>query len=195
MRFINEHKQRRDGGLRWGVESICAVLCEHGTPIAPSTYYEAAGRAPSKRALRDEDLMVAIARVRAANYDVYGPRKVWLTLNREGIPVARCTVERLMKDLQLKGIRRGRQVVTTRPDPKATRPADLVNRRFRPLAPNRLWVADYTYVSDLVGDGLRRVRHRRLQPRDRRVAVVAVAAGRPRPGRLGDGDLGTPRPR
>jgi putative transposase len=75
------------------------VLSEHGTPIAPSTYYEAAGRAPSKRALRDGDLKVAIARVRAANYDVYGPRKVWLALNREGIPVARCTVERLMKDL------------------------------------------------------------------------------------------------
>jgi putative transposase len=144
VRFINEHKQRSDGGLRWGVESICAVLSEHGTPIAPSTYYEAAGRAPSKRAPRDEDLTVAIARVRAANYDVYGPRKVWLALNREGIPVARCTVERLMKDLQLKGILRGKQVVTTRPDPKATRPADLVNRRFRPLAPNRLWVADYT---------------------------------------------------
>ena len=128
MRFINEHKQRNDGGLRWGVESICAVLSEHGTPIAPSTYYEAAGRAPSKRALRDGDLKVAIARVRAANYDVYGPRKVWLALNREGIPVARCTVERLMKDLQLKGIRRGKQMVTTRPDPRAKRPADLVNR-------------------------------------------------------------------
>jgi putative transposase len=151
VRFINEHKQRNDGGLRWGVESICAVLSEHGTPIAPSTYYEAAGRAPSKRALRDGDLKVAIARVRAANYDVYGPRKVWLALNREGIPVARCTVERLMKDLQLKGIRRGKQMVTTRPDPRAKRPADLVNRRFRPLAPNRLWVADYTYVSTWSG--------------------------------------------
>jgi putative transposase len=94
---------------------------------------------------------VAIARVRAANYDVYGPRKVWLALNREGIPVARCTVERLMKDLQLKGIRRGKQMVTTRRDPKATRPVDLVNRRFGPLAPNRLWVADYTYVSTWSG--------------------------------------------
>jgi putative transposase len=101
--------------------------------------------------VRDEDLKVEIARVRAANYDVYGPRNVWLQLNREGIPVARCTVERLMKDLQLRGVRRGKRVMTTRPDPAAPRPADLVNRRFRPTAPNRLWVADYTYVSTWSG--------------------------------------------
>jgi putative transposase len=92
VRFIAEHKDRTDGGLRWGVESICAVLCEHGSAIAPSTYYEAASRPPSKRAVRDEDLKVEIARVRAANYDVYGPRKIWLQLNREGVPVARGTV-------------------------------------------------------------------------------------------------------
>lgn len=151
MRFISEHKDRADGGLRWGVESICAVLSEHGSPIAPSTYYDAATRAPSRRALRDEDLKVQIARVRAANYDVYGPRKVWLQLNREGIPVARCTVERLMDELQLRGVRRGKRVVTTRPDPAAARPADLVQRRFRPAAPNRLWVADFTYVSTWSG--------------------------------------------
>jgi putative transposase len=151
VRFIAEHKNRTDGGLRWGVESICAVLTEHGSPIAPSTYYDAATRAPSKRALRDEDLKVEITRVRAANYDVYGPRKIWLQLNREGIPVARCTVERLMRGLGLHGVRRGQRVVTTRPDPAATRPADLVNRRFRPTAPNRLWVADYTYVSTWSG--------------------------------------------
>ncbi len=151
VRFIAEHKDRTDGGLRWGVESICAVLSEHGARIAPSTYYEAAARPPSKRAVRDEDLKVEIARVRAANYDVYGPRKIWLQLNREGIPVARCTVERLMKDLQLHGVRRGRRVVTTRPDARAARPADLVQRRFRPVAPNRLWVADFTYVSTWSG--------------------------------------------
>jgi putative transposase len=151
VRFIAEHKDRTDGGKRWGVESICAVLSEHGSKIAPSTYYEAAGRGPSKRELRDADLKAEITRVRAANYDVYGPRKVWLQLNREGIPVARCTVERLMRQLQMQGVRRGKRLTTTRPDIKAARPADLVQRRFRPLAPNRLWVADLSYVSTWSG--------------------------------------------
>ncbi len=146
MRFVAEHKDRTDGGKRWGVESICAVLTEHGCPIAPSTYYEAASRLPSQRAQRDEDLKVEIARVHAANYSVYGPRKVWLALNREGVEVARCTVERLMRDLGLTGALRGKRVVTTRPSPKTARPADLVQRRFLPLAPNRVWVADFTYV-------------------------------------------------
>jgi putative transposase len=84
--------------------------------------------------------------VHAANYGVYGPRKIWLQLNREDIPVARCTVERLMRDMRLTGARRGKRVATTRPDVRAARPADLVQRRFRPAAPNRLWVADFTYV-------------------------------------------------
>jgi putative transposase len=151
VRFIAEHADRTDGGLRWGVESICAVLTEHGAAIAPSTYYDTRTRPPSRRALRDEDLKVAIARVHGANYGVYGPRKVWLALNREGIPVARCTVERLMHQLQLTGARRGKRVVTTRSDARAVRPADLVQRRFRPAAPNRLWVADFTYVSTWSG--------------------------------------------
>ena len=151
MRFIAEHADRTDGGLRWGVESICSVLGEHGNPIAPSTYYDAVGRPPSRRALRDAELKVTIGRVHEANYGVYGPRKIWLQLNREGIPVARCTVERLMRQLQLTGARRGRRVVTTRPDAAAARPADLVQRRFRPAAPNRLWVADFTYVSTWSG--------------------------------------------
>jgi putative transposase len=151
VRFIAEHKDRTHGGLRWGVESICKVLSEHGAAIAPSSYYEAASRPPSKRALRDEDLRVEIARVYQANYGVYGPRKVWLALNREGIPVARCTVERLMREMRLVGVRRGKRVVTTRSYTKAARPADLVQRRFRPVAPNRLWVADFTYVSTWSG--------------------------------------------
>jgi putative transposase len=153
VRFIAEHKDHRVGpdGLRWGVESICAVLTEHGCAVAPSTYYEAVGRAPSRRALRDEDLKVEIARVHEANYGVYGPRKVWLALNREGIEVARCTIERLMRDMGLAGARRGKKVITTRPDPTASRAADLVKRRFLPLAPNRLWVADFTYVSTWSG--------------------------------------------
>jgi transposase InsO family protein len=89
--------------------------------------------------------------VHEANYGVYGPRKVWLALNRAGVPVARCTVERLMRELQPTGVRRGKRVVTTRPDVRAVRPADLVQRGFRPAAPNRLWVADYTYVSTWSG--------------------------------------------
>src|SRR5829696_10513447 len=100
---------------------------------------------------RNEDLKVAIGRVHEANYGVYGPRKIWLQLNREGIPVARCTVERLMREMQLTGARRGKRVITTRPDSRAGRPADLVQRRFRPPAPNRLWVADFTYVSTWSG--------------------------------------------
>jgi len=151
VRFIAEHKDRVEGGLRWGVESICVVLSEQGSPIAPSTYYEAASRPPSKRAVRDTELRVAIGRVHQANYGVYGPRKIWLALNREGIPVARCTVERLMREMALVGARRGKRVITTRPDSRAGRPADLVQRRFRPPAPNRLWVADFTYVSTWSG--------------------------------------------
>jgi putative transposase len=146
VRFIDEHKSHRVGpnGLRWGVESICAVLTEHGAAIAPSTYYDAAVRLPSPQALRDEDLKVEIARVHAGNYGVYGARKVWLALNREGIDVARCSVERLMKKLGLRGVRRGKQCKTTCADPAAARPADLVNRHFAPRAPNELWVADFT---------------------------------------------------
>jgi len=146
VRFIAEHADRDAGGLRWGVEPICRVLCEHGCPIAPSTYYDALARQPSTRERRDEQLKTEIARVHHDNYGVYGARKVWLALNREGIAVARCTVERLMTDLGLTGARRGRRVRTTRADSAATRPADLVQRNFNPPAPNRTWVADFTYV-------------------------------------------------
>ncbi len=95
-RFIADHQGHREGpdGLRWGVESICTQLTELGVPIAPSTYYDHINREPSRRELRDGELKEHISRVHAANYGVYGARKVWLTLNREGIEVARCTVER-----------------------------------------------------------------------------------------------------
>ena len=112
-------------------------------PIAPSTYYDHINRAPSRRQVRDETLKAQIARVHAANYGVYGARKVWLALNREGITVARCTVERLMAELALTGAVRGKTKRTTIADPTAARPADLVQRRFAPPAPNRLWVADF----------------------------------------------------
>ena len=115
-------------------------------PIAPSTYYDQARRTPSRRELREDELKEHIRGVHAANYGVYGARKVWLALNREGIPVARCTVERLMTELGLSGTTRGKARRTTIADPAAARPADLVGRRFGPPAPNRLWVADLTYV-------------------------------------------------
>ena len=145
MKFIDVHKGR------FGVAPICRVLTEHGIKIAPSTFYDARDRAVSQRSLRDEDLKIEIARVHGENYGVYGPRKVWLQLNREGIEVARCTVERLMNVLGLQGIRRGRRWKTTTPDPSAERPLDLVKRRFNPLRPNALWVADFTYVATWAG--------------------------------------------
>jgi len=150
--FIREHATHREpGGLRWGVEPICAVLSEHGVPIAPSTYYEWTDKLPTRRQRRDEALLVEIRRVFTKNRSVYGPRKVWLQLNREGFPVARCTVERLMRTDGLVGTRRGTRKRTTIPDPAAALPADLVRRDFEPLAPNRLWVADITYVSTWAG--------------------------------------------
>ena len=165
MEFIREHADRRqplaDGGLRWGVEPICAVLTEHGLKIAPSTYYEHLNRTVTAREQRDELLRVEIARVHGENFDAYGARKVWLQLNRElvaGRPsmqpigyVARCTVERLMRDLGLVGVRRGKVKRTTIADPGHQRAADLVSRRFAPTAPDRLWVCDITYVSTWSG--------------------------------------------
>jgi putative transposase len=140
VRFIAGHK------ARFGVEPICRVLTEHGCPIAPSTYYDVSHRLPSARARREEQLRAAVIAVHQDNYGVYGARKVWLALNREGTPVARCTVERLMRELGLAGARRGKRVRTTMPDRAAARPADLVGRRFSRPAPDRLWVADFTYV-------------------------------------------------
>jgi len=145
VKFIDGHKGR------FGVAPICRVLSEHGLKIAPSTYYDAKARPASRRSLRDDELKVEIARVHGENYGVYGPRKVWMQLNREGIEVARCTVERLMNVLGLQGIRRGKQWKTTVPDPTADRAPDLVKRRFNPLRPNTLWVADFTYVPTWVG--------------------------------------------
>ena len=146
---------RATGGLRWGVESICAALTELGAKIAPATYYEHRGRKPTAREQRDEELKPKIAAAHASNYGVYGARKVWLTLNRErpaeAPPIARCTVERLMSELGLEGAVRGKVKRTTISDPKAPKPLDLVDRNFAPLAPDRLWVADFTYVSTWSG--------------------------------------------
>ena len=130
----------------YGVEPICAVL-----PIAPSTYYAAHSRPPSRRALRDESLTTEIERVYDANYRVYGAHKVWRQLNREGFCVARCTVERLMRTAGLRGAVRGKRIFTTISDPQGPRPADLVERDFSAQAPNRLWLADLTYVRTWAG--------------------------------------------
>ena len=125
----------------FGIEPICAQL-----PIAPSTYYAARSRPPSARALRDERLAVEVRRAWNDSRRRYGPRKVWRQLRREGTCVARCTVERLMRREGLRGVVRGKRVLTTVTDPQAPRPADLVERNFAAAAPNRLWVADLTYV-------------------------------------------------
>jgi putative transposase len=131
---------------RFGVEPICQVL-----PIAPSSYYDAKRRLPSARALRDEELKVEIRRIHEENFGVYGVRKVWRQLHREGIAVARCTVARLMRELGLQGVRRGKPHKTTTPDAAADRPADLVERDFSASRPNQLWVADLTYVATWSG--------------------------------------------
>ena len=136
IEFIDEHK------MRWGVEPICRVL-----PIAPSTYHAARKRSPAPRTLRDEQLKNEIRRVYDDNFKVYGADKIWVQLNRENIKVARCSVERLMRQMGIQGARRGGKHRTTIPkDDPAARPADLVERTFSASAPNKLWLADLTYV-------------------------------------------------
>ena len=142
VRFIDQHRDT------YGVEPICAVL-----PIAPSTYFlhqvqqrDASRR--SDRSQRDDELRVAIQRVWDEHEQVYGPRKVWKQLRRDGVTVARCTVERLMHTMGLRGTSRGRAWrVTTQADAAAGRPADLVDRQFTATRPNQLWIADFTYVA------------------------------------------------
>lgn len=142
--FIDANRHRRTAdGLVWGVEPICAVC-----GIAPQTYHAAKKRPPSARAVRDAELRIEIQRVYDANLAVYGADKIWDHLNNtDGIQVGRCRVERLMREMGLQGCRRGRTWVrTTEGDESLDRPADLVDRQFRAPAPNRLWVADITYV-------------------------------------------------
>ncbi|AVA13353.1 MULTISPECIES: IS3 family transposase [Sphingopyxis] len=143
--FIDEHREV------YGVEPICRVL-----PIAPSTYHErvAQRRDPerlSDRARRDRDLKPEVVRVFAENFGVYGVRKVWRQMNREGFAVARCTIERLMRDLGLQGVIRGKPARTTISDKAAPCPLDQVNRQFHAPAPNMLWVSDFTYVATWAG--------------------------------------------
>jgi putative transposase len=136
VKFIDANKKR------WGVEPICRVL-----QFAPATYYAATTRPVAPRRIRDHLLKEAIKRIWSEHFSVYGADKVWAQLKREGIRIARCTVERLMRVLGLRGVVRGKtRVRTTFGDETATRPADLVKRQFRAAAPNALWVSDITYV-------------------------------------------------
>ena len=143
IRFIDVHKDRRSGKLRWGIEPIAKLL-----GIAPSTYHAARNRPLSARAVRDAELKPVIQRVYDENFVAYGGDKMWDHLNNvDGIRVARCTVERLMKEMGLSGVRRGRSWIrTTITNDGSQRPADLVDRDFTAEAPNRLWLADLTYV-------------------------------------------------
>jgi putative transposase len=145
IRYIDDHKDR------YGVEPICRQL-----PIASSTYYEHKAReadpqrAPA-RVRRDAELAPAIERVWEENFRAYGARKVWKQLHREQIGVARCTVERLMRQAGLRGIVRGARTRTTLPADVDQRPLDRVQRRFVASRPNALWIADFTYVATWVG--------------------------------------------
>ena len=140
MSFINEHRDK------FGVEPICETL-----QVAPSTYYAALSRPPSARQLRDRSLKAEIARVHKENFDVYGTEKVWKQLRRERVEVGRDRVGRLMAELELEGAVRGKTWRTTIPSSVTSRPADLVDRDFSATAPNRLRVADLTYVSTWPG--------------------------------------------
>ncbi len=139
--FIDDHRDE------YGVEPICEML-----PIAPSTFYERMARRAnpdlrSARARRDDELRPEIHRIWDENRRAYGAHKIWRQSHREGRPVARCTVERLMRSLGISGVVRGRRFKTTIADDKADRPSDLVNRQFVADRPNQLWVADLTYIS------------------------------------------------
>jgi putative transposase len=144
--YIDQHRQT------YGVESICRVV-----PIAPSTYFrrKAEQANPAKRsarALRDEVLKAIILRIWREHDQAYGAHKVWKQRGREGLREARCRVRRLMRDLGLRGVVRGRAwTTTTQADTAASRPADLVNRHFRATRPNQLWVSDFTYVATWSG--------------------------------------------
>jgi putative transposase len=137
MSFIQQHR------ANWGIEPICRTL-----QVAPSTYYARRSRGPSLRQQRDQQLKHAIRELWLDNRQVYGADKVWAQLQRAGTHVARCTVERLMRELGLRGVVRGKTFVRTTREAQATpaRSPDLVARQFRAAAPNRLWVADVTYV-------------------------------------------------
>lgn len=154
----------------WGVEPICRAL-----QFAPQTYYASKARPVSARAVRDAELCVEILRVYEENRRVYGADKIWMQLNREGTRLARCTVERLMRRLGIQGIRRGRRWKTTIPDELQARPSDLVDRNFTAPAPNRLWVADLTYVKTHSRFVYVAIKRRHVQPLRRQGEQVSTS--------------------
>ena len=169
VRYIDAHRGR------YGIEPICKQL-----PIAPSTYheYKARERDPdreSNRSIRDRHLEPEIERVWKENFEVYGAFKVWRQMKREGFVIARCTVERLMRKLNLQGVTRGpKKYWTTNSDDSLARPADLVNREFSATRPNQLWVADITFVANLVRNGPCGLHHRCIRPVYRWLACQSI---------------------
>lgn len=143
--FVDSHQEE------YGVQPILQALEDTPAQIAPSTYYAAKTRPVSPRSRRDAVLIEMIKQVHAENYGVYGARKIWHELQRRGVRVARCTVERLMREIGLRGLLRDKSPRTTRPAAETDRPRDLVKRDFTATAPNQLWVADLTYVRTAVG--------------------------------------------
>jgi putative transposase len=151
--FIDDHKDRTDGGRRWGVESICRVLTAQDLPIARATYYAAKSRPPSPRTVRDEQLKPVLVKVHEDNYGVYGARKMQAALRREpqSVVIGRDQTARLMRELGLTGVRRGAPKRTTTPEEAAQRPADLVDRQFTAGRPDQLWVITLMYIRTWVG--------------------------------------------
>ena len=159
--FIDDHREAH------GVEPICKVL-----PIAPSTYYDHVARRCdparlSARAKRDMALKLEVRRVFEENFRVYGVRKAWRQLQREGFDVARCTVERLMREMGLQGVIRGKPIRTTVSDKAAPCPLDKVNRQFHAPAPNRLWVSDFDRCEKRSDLATRQINRQSDQPRKR----------------------------
>src|SRR4051812_22268585 len=195
--FIDEHR------VLHGVEPICRVL-----PIAPSTYHAHAARraAPGKlsaRVRRDITLRTEIRRVYEENFRVYGVRKVWRQLLREGIMVARCTVARLMRRMGLQGVVRGKRVRTTISNAAAPCPLDRVNRQFKAPHPNALWVSDFTYLATWAGFVhvafvidlfARRIPRVGLRPPEDRLWLACLSHGSRRAAEGRPGDRNAPRP-
>jgi putative transposase len=163
IRFITEHKDHQvpdpatgGVGLRWGVEPMCQVLSQHGIKISPSTYYEWFDKQPTRRQDADAELVALITAQREDKKTgrfvrTLGSRKLWIRLRSQGHEVARCTVERIMTEQGWEGARYGSRHRTTIQDPTHVRYPDLVDRNFHAPAPNRLWVADFTYVPTWTG--------------------------------------------
>ena len=183
VRYIDEHRDE------FGVEPICTAL-----QVAPSTYYAAKSRPVSARAMRDAVLIPILVAIWTANYRVYGAHKLWKAARRAGHDLGRDQVARLMRTADIHGVSRRRRLRTTRPDPTAARPADLVKRDFTATTPNQLWVTDLTYVPTWAGRRVRVFHRRCVQPNDRRLARRRAHAHQRGPRRLGDGTLVTRHP-